>query len=98
MNVQPDSVLARAGGAEAISVRGELVILDPSGQMIRGVNRTGAEVWDLLDGGRSALAIASCVAERYARPLPAVLPDVMAFLNALSSRGLAASRPEVQTR
>jgi pyrroloquinoline quinone biosynthesis protein D len=85
----PDSAVPeRSRGAEGLAVGGDFVVLDGQGQMLRGLNATGAAVWELIDGRRTLEAISSELARRYAQPAPRVLEDVVAFARALVARGL----------
>ena len=82
------AVPERARGAEGLAVGGDFVLLDGEGKMLRGLNATGAEVWELIDGRRALGAIASEIARRYAVPEGRVLEDVVRFSLALAARGL----------
>lgn len=86
-------VLERAPGAEGLSVGADFVILDGAGQVVRGLNATGAGVWELCDGRRPLAEIASTIARRYAQPVPRVLADVIAFARTLEQKGLLRRRP-----
>ncbi|HEY8210893.1 MAG TPA: PqqD family protein [Myxococcaceae bacterium] len=66
----------------------DFVILDGQGQMLRGLNTTGAAVWGLIDGQRTLEAIASEIARRYGRPRTTVTEDVVTFTRALADKGL----------
>ncbi|HYV45372.1 MAG TPA: PqqD family protein [Myxococcaceae bacterium] len=82
------AVPERSRGAEGLAVGGDFVILDGQGQMLRGLNGTGAAVWELIDGRRPLGEIASEVARRYQAPEARVLEDVVGFARALAARGL----------
>lgn len=84
-------VLARTPGAEGMAVGADFLVLDGRGQMLRGLNDTGATIWGLLDGRRSVEQIAAVLAERHGAPPDQVLPDVIAFLEQLQERGLVHS-------
>src|SRR4051812_11891593 len=88
------AVPERSRGAEGLSVGGDFVILDGRGEMLRGLNATGAAAWELIDGRRPLEAIASEIARQYGQPLPGVLEDVVAFARALATRGLVRFRGE----
>lgn len=89
-NLGPESVLAQADVMWR-EVAGETVILDGEGSVILGLNRTGGQMWALLDGKRSLSAIASVVATRYgeAAERDRVVSDILAFAELLLERGLA---------
>lgn len=82
------AVPERARGAEGLAVGGDFVLLDAQGEMLRGLNVTGAAVWELIDGRRALGEIASEIARRYSEPEPRVLEDVVTFAQALAARGL----------
>jgi len=82
------AVPERALGAEGLAVGGDFVLLDGQGQVLRGLNGTGAAVWELTDGRRALGEIAAEIARRYAAPEARVLQDVLAFARALAARGL----------
>ena len=82
------AVPERSPGAECMLIVTDYVILDGQGQMLRGLNATGAAVWEHIDGRRSLEEIASAIARRYGRPVPKVLEDVVTFTRALADKGL----------
>lgn len=86
--IGPGDVPVLARGAEGMVVGEDFLVLDGQGQMLRGLNHTGAEVWALVDGRRSARQVAALLAEAHGAPLDQVLPDVLAFLERLRERGL----------
>ncbi len=88
MSFAADSVPARASGAQWTRLAGELVVLDGAGRMLRGLNATGARVWELIDERRDARAIAAQVASEFEVSQEAALADVLRFLGALSERAL----------
>jgi len=88
-SAEPEPVWAtlvpeRSPGTEGMSVDGDFVVVDGRGEMLRGLNATGAAVWELIDGRRPVVEIAVEVARRYTQPFPKVLRDVIAFAHALS--------------
>jgi pyrroloquinoline quinone biosynthesis protein D len=82
------AVPERARGAEGLRVGGDFVVLDGQGEQLRGLNGTGAAVWELCDGRRALGEIASEIARRYAAPEARVLEDVLAFARAMAAKGL----------
>ena len=90
MSAGPASVLRRHPEVHWEQLGNALVILDGSGQTLRGLNRTGARVWELIDGKRSLESIAAQLASETQQPLETVLRDVVAFANERSHRGLVA--------
>src|SRR5262245_42582040 len=81
-------VPARSPGAEGMSVGGDFVLVDGRGDMLRGLNATGAAVWELIDGRRPLVEIAAEISRRYSQPFPKVLKDVIAFARAMAIKRL----------
>ena len=50
MSLDLARVPVRREGAEGSHFGQEFVILDPPGRILRGLNETGARIWDLIDG------------------------------------------------
>jgi pyrroloquinoline quinone biosynthesis protein D len=82
------SVFRRAAGVETAVFGDEQVVLDPHGRMLRGLNATGARVWELLDGHASVQAIAERVAKESGIDEARALADVQAFLLLLLEKKL----------
>ena len=62
---------------------GEMVVLDTSKNVVRGLNAIGGMVWRLIDGSRTTAAIAREIAVERGAPEERVLADVLAFLERL---------------
>ncbi|MFZ5471911.1 MAG: PqqD family protein [Myxococcota bacterium] len=88
MTFSPDFVPRRVEGTEASRLGADFVLLDSAGKMLRGLNATGAKVWELIDGCRSAEEIAAHLASDAGAPLERVRPDVLSFLGQLFDRRL----------
>lgn len=88
--ISPGQVFAPAPGVEAARFSGEKVVLDPAGRMLRGLNATGARVWELLDGRRTVLEVAHALAAESGVNPTRALSDVSAFLQHLLDRRLIA--------
>ena len=78
----------RTPGAEGLAVGSDFLVLDTEGRMLRGLNASGAAVWELIDARRPLEAMAQEIARRYSEPVPRVLEDVIAFARDLAGRGL----------
>ena len=78
----------KAEGTDASRVGSEFVVLDAAGRMLRGLNPTGARVWELIDGQRSVAEIASCVADEFKVMPELALRDVVPFVTQLAQRRL----------
>lgn len=92
MKFAAESVPQRASGAEASRFGEDFVILEPSGRVLRGLNPTGARVWELIDGQRSAREIADRIALEYGAVPDQALGDVLTFLSVLSDKQLIGER------
>jgi hypothetical protein len=88
VKIQASTVPVLQPGASSTLLDGECVVLDASGAVIRGLNPTGARIWTLTDGVRTAEAIAKIVSQEWDVRLEQAVTDVLAFLNELSMRGL----------
>jgi len=84
----PESVVRRKSGAEATRLGRDCLVLDPTGQMLRGLNGTAARVWELSDGSKSIADISNAIAQEYFAPVQRVLPDVTSFVEQLLAKGL----------
>lgn len=74
-----NATLILAPGVGCSRLGDELVLLDQTGQMLRGVNAQGAYVLALLDGARTVAQVAGLVGDE---------AQVASFLQGLLSRGL----------
>jgi pyrroloquinoline quinone biosynthesis protein D len=83
-----DRIYRHAPGVETSVLSGEKILLDPQGRMLRGLNPTGARVWELVDGKRSETQIAQVLAEEAGIDATRALADVRAFLSALLEKKL----------
>jgi pyrroloquinoline quinone biosynthesis protein D len=86
--VEPASVPRRPGHLAWQEVAGEAVVLDSRARVLRGLNATGARVWDLVDGSRTVADIATVLAAEWNRDAGDALADVTRFVEALRERGL----------
>jgi hypothetical protein len=91
IELRDSSVLARRDVVWR-EVSGELVIVDPEGKKILGLNGTGGNVWNMLDGARTLGDIAAELSETHAVESEQVLRDVLAFARVLVERSLADAR------
>jgi hypothetical protein len=78
----------KASGVETAELSGEKVVLDSEGRVLRGLNSTGARVWELVDGTRSAEQIAAVIAQEAGIDEARALADVRAFLDVLLAKKL----------
>jgi PqqD family protein of HPr-rel-A system len=82
----PERVLARR-------VAEELLLLDPASGVYHVLNETGAQVWESLQQGESAEAIAAAVAERYGIDAARTAEDVAVILAELQEAKLIEALP-----
>lgn len=81
-------VYRRRRGCESSRIGQDFVVLDAEGAMLRGLNATGARVWELLDGTRSAEQVAQEIAAELRVEQRRALADVLAFVERLLERDL----------
>jgi hypothetical protein len=67
---------------------GDAVIVSPASGEIRVLNHVGAEIWQLLENGRTPTQIQQTLTEQYALPPEQAAQDLNAFLDDLTARGL----------
>jgi hypothetical protein len=75
------------------SIAGETILVPVAGDVgdldaVYTLNDVGSFIWHLIDGRRSALAIAEAVCAQYDVTLERAAPDVDELLNALTAKGL----------
>lgn len=89
-NILPDvgTIPLKAPEVDASQVGAELVLLDAEGRIVRGLNRTAARVWELIDGHRSLAQIAGCVATEFRVPADFALEGVLPFVATLAEKKL----------
>jgi hypothetical protein len=81
------SILRRADRTAWQHVDRQLVVLDVPSRTLLGLNGTGAQVWDQLDGQRSLERIAQTIAASFQQPVARVCSEVIAFAEQLLVRG-----------
>jgi len=70
-----------------------LVLLDVQGGLLLASNLVGARIWQLLEQRRTRLEIARQLAEDYEVSVDDAHRDVVAFVGALTARGLVSEEP-----
>lgn len=88
MNVKAASVCSRQPAAAFHRFGADTVVLDASGTQLRGLNGTGARVWEMLDGERSLRQIAEMLAAEFQAPLTQVEKEITAFAVQLAQKQL----------
>lgn len=86
------SVVARKAGAESTRLGADFVVLDPQGRTLRGLNGTGARVFELSDGQRTVAGIAAEISREFRITAERALQDVLQFVELLCARGLLEER------
>ena len=71
----------------------EAVILDPDQRVLRGLNDTGWQVWELLDGSHTVADIARELAAHYSIPEERTRQDVDTLLRDLKRAELIEKKP-----
>ncbi|MBX5481481.1 MAG: PqqD family protein [Myxococcaceae bacterium] len=94
MRFSARTIPKRVEGTDGSPLGAEFVVLDAPGRIVRGLNPTGARIFNLCDGRNSAEQIARTIAAEFDADLTTVLPDVLGFLEALGARGLIVPRAE----
>lgn len=92
MTLNASSICARQPEAAFHRFGADTVVLDSTGTLLRGLNGTGAKVWELLDGKRTLSQIVSALSEEFQVPPEKVEPEVTAFLMVLMNKQLVSVR------
>ena len=85
-------VFAKRAGVEAGALGDEVIVLDSSGTMLRGLNHSAGRVLELIDGARDVSAITRQIAAEFDIPEQLAESDICSFLEALASRKLIEPR------
>jgi len=93
MTVTTNPRLAPASSVSSYPLDDELVLYTPSDGQAYILNRTAARIWRLLDGTRTAKALARELADTYGEDYDQVLVDVSDLVNSLQSVGLLTVDP-----
>jgi hypothetical protein len=84
-----DQTRFRVSAAVRASISGDgLVLLDIHGGLVLASNAVGGRIWQLIEERRTRPEIARQLTEDYDVPLERAQCDVVAFVTALSARGL----------
>lgn len=95
----PDTrVPTRVIGAVDAEVDGQRVVLSPRDFSYFGIEGSGAEVWDLIDGTRTVDTIVADLEQRFEAPEAAIRSETLAFLDALVAAGLVTGIPLAKPR
>lgn len=88
MTLNASTIVERMPASAFHRFGGDTVVLDPSGTLLRGLNGTGARVWELLDGHKTLSEISQSLAREFQIPLERVEPEVTAFIELLAKKQL----------
>ncbi|MCS7287082.1 MAG: PqqD family protein [Anaerolineae bacterium] len=90
-----EEILSPAPGILCHQVKDELVVVLPGQGRFIVLNKTGAQVFQMMDGSRTLGEIAAALSEQYGIPLERAQQDVLAFAKKLLER-TAIIRKEAQ--
>ena len=90
MSAEPDpsTVVRRGQRALAEQVAGETVLLDAEGDVYLRLNPSGTRLWAALESPATVAELASVLERRYGLEPKIALADTVAFVTAMSDRGL----------
>ncbi|MBX7116396.1 MAG: PqqD family protein [Myxococcaceae bacterium] len=88
MKVEAASVCARQPAAAFHRFGDDTVVLDATGTQLRGLNATGARVWEMLDGQKTLRQIAETLAAEFHAPVGQVENEITAFAAQLAQKQL----------
>ncbi len=86
--VGPGSVLCRSVDALAQEVDDETIIMDLATEAYYGLNETGTQVWNALDGRTALASIVDELVERYDVSREVLMEDCINLVSALRDVGL----------
>lgn len=89
VQVSPEHYLVRSPFLAWRIIEGEAVIISPQERELHSLNEVGTEVWKLADGSRTLTQIAHELTHTYDATLEEILPDVLAFAQALQEKEVA---------
>jgi len=98
MTLSTTFIPRRTQGCESSRLGNEFILLDATGRVLRGLNPTGARIWELIDGHRTAAEISHRVANEFGASRQRVLDDVLSFLSKLREAGLLTTAGQVERR
>lgn len=88
MVAAPQSVFSRTPDIQVRIVDGGAVLVDVVSGHVFELNRIGREVWDLIDGHKTVLAVCRSLASRYQVEASVVAADVQRLIDELAGAGL----------
>ena len=86
--IDENTVPRRRPEAVSRNVEGQEVIVLPLVGEIQVLNAVGARIWSLVDGSRSAKAIAGLIESEFAVDAATARTDTLTFLGTLKARDL----------
>lgn len=84
----PSTVVSRGKRALAEQVAGETVLLDAEGDVYLRLNPSGTRLWAALESPATVAELAAVLERRYGLEPQTALADTVAFVTAMSDRGL----------
>lgn len=88
-HVTPEQYLVRSPFVAWRIIEGEAVIISPQERELHSLNEVATEIWRLADGSRTLNQIAQELSQTYEITPEEVLPDVIAFAQEMSEKGIA---------
>ncbi|MEJ5253300.1 MAG: PqqD family protein [Chthonomonadetes bacterium] len=89
VQVTPEHYLVRSPFLAWRIIEGEAVVISPQERELHSLNEVGTAIWRLADGSRTLAQIAQELTQTYDVTAEEVLPDVLAFAQALRDKGVA---------
>ena len=83
----PDIPIPNPAAVQEVGADGWTLLVNPDTAGAMAVNHTGALIWKLIDGRRTAAQIAAAVRERFPDAPDTVAEDVHALLTKLAEEG-----------
>ena len=84
----PSTVVRRGDRALAEQVGGETVLLDAEGDVYLRLNPSGSRLWEVLESPTTVAELAAVLERGYDLEAGVALDDTLAFVVAMSDRGL----------
>ena len=88
MNISPEMIVNRSDNTVYRMVDGEAVIVEPLNGLVNVINEIGSQIWELIDGKRSAGKIAEIITSEYEVSSQIAMDDTLQFLAEMSEKKL----------
>lgn len=84
----------RLDGIEFARYRGELVIINREGEVIRGLNANARFIWERLEDEPTLIELAQCVSQRFSLDPERAFADTRGFVAICRQAGLVQPMPD----